>query len=88
GFYDVLFKGKKLEFRHPYSSYVMENVLFKVSYHAKFHSRPPLKIKEITNRTYETSIRIIDKQFKPIDNLTDRDHCVQYMVRVMLAFNR
>lgn len=32
GFYDVLFKGKKFEFQRPYGSYVMENVLFKVSY--------------------------------------------------------
>lgn len=35
GFYDVLFKGKKFEFQRPYGSYVMENVLFKVSYPGK-----------------------------------------------------
>lgn len=36
GFYDVLFKGKKFEFQRPYGSYVMENVLFKVSYPGMF----------------------------------------------------
>jgi 2-methylcitrate dehydratase len=35
GFYDVLFKGKKFQFQRPYGSYVMENVLFKVSYPGK-----------------------------------------------------
>ncbi|OZI38351.1 2-methylcitrate dehydratase [Bordetella genomosp. 10] len=39
GFYDVLFKGKPFEFQRPYGSYVMENVLFKISYPAEFHSQ-------------------------------------------------
>ncbi|KAJ5100546.1 2-methylcitrate dehydratase [Penicillium angulare] len=106
GFYDVLFKGKKFEFQRPYGSYVMENVLFKVSYPAEFHSQTAIEcaqainkkladmgksakdIKEITNRTHEACIRIIDKQFKAMDNFADRDHCVQYMVATMLVFNR
>ena len=106
GFYDVLFKGKKFEFQRPYGSYVMENVLFKVSYPAEFHSQTAVEasqkiykilqnmgksaadIKEITNRTHEACIRIIDKQFKPMDNFADRDHCVQYMAATMLVFNR
>lgn len=45
-------------------------------------------IKAITNRTHEACIRIIDKQFKAMDNFADRDHCVQYMVATMLVFNR
>ena len=45
-------------------------------------------IKEVTNRTHEACIRIIDKQLKPMDNFADRDHCVQYMVATMLVFNR
>lgn len=106
GFYDVLFKGKKFEYQRPYGSYVMENVLFKVSYPAEFHSQTAIEaaqkinkvlkdmgksakdIKEITNRTHEACIRIIDKQFKAMDNFADRDHCVQYMVATMLVFNR
>ncbi|KAL2428927.1 2-methylcitrate dehydratase, mitochondrial [Exophiala dermatitidis] len=106
GFYDVLFKGEKFKFQRPYGSYVMENVLFKVSYPAEFHSQTAVEaaqkiykiladmgksakdIKEVTNRTHEACIRIIDKQFKPMDNFADRDHCVQYMVAVMLTFNR
>jgi len=39
GFYDVLFKGKQFEFQIPYSSYIMENVLFKISYPAEFHAQ-------------------------------------------------
>ncbi|KAI4163597.1 MAG: hypothetical protein LQ342_002870 [Letrouitia transgressa] len=39
GFYDVLFKGKPFAFQRPYGSYVMENILFKVSYPAEFHSQ-------------------------------------------------
>ncbi|MGE0802502.1 MAG: bifunctional 2-methylcitrate dehydratase/aconitate hydratase [Lautropia sp.] len=39
GFYDVLFKGKPFEFQRKYGSYVMENVLFKISYPAEFHSQ-------------------------------------------------
>jgi len=39
GFYDVLFKGKPFAFQRPYGSYVMENVLFKISFPAEFHSQ-------------------------------------------------
>jgi len=106
GFYDVCFGGKKFEFQRPYGSYVMENVLFKVSYPAEFHSQTAIEaakkinatlkemgksaedIESVVNRTHEACIRIIDKQFKPMDNFADRDHCVQYMVSTMLVFNR
>ncbi|KAI1172838.1 MmgE/PrpD family-domain-containing protein [Nemania sp. FL0916] len=106
GFYDVLFKGNKFEFQRPYGSYVMENVLFKVSYPAEFHSQTAVEasskifqklkemgksaadIKGVTCRTHEACVRIIDKQFKPMDNFADRDHCIQYMCAVMLVFGR
>ncbi|KAI9838788.1 MAG: ATP-binding cassette transporter CGR1 [Sclerophora amabilis] len=106
GFYDVLFKGKKFEFQRPYGSYVMENVLFKVSYPAEFHSQTAIEaakrihaqlqatnksaedIESVSIRTHEACVRIIDKQHKPLDNFADRDHCIQYMVAVMLVFNR
>jgi len=39
GFYDVLFRGRPFSFQRPYGSYVMENVLFKISYPAEFHSQ-------------------------------------------------
>jgi 2-methylcitrate dehydratase len=45
-------------------------------------------IESVTNRTHEACVRIIDKQFKPMDNFADRDHCVQYMVATMFAFDR
>lgn len=106
GFYDVLFKGKPFEFQREYGSYVMENVLFKVSYPAEFHSQTAIEaaatirekliamgktaedIEHITCRTHEACIRIIDKQFKPMDNFADRDHCIQYMASVMLVYGR
>ncbi|KAL2890976.1 2-methylcitrate dehydratase, mitochondrial [Ceratocystis lukuohia] len=110
GFYDVLFKGKPFDFQRPYGSYVMENVLFKVSYPesitAEFHSQTAIEasqkifnqlneenlsaanIKSITCRTHEACVRIIDKQFKAMDNFADRDHCIQYMCAVMLVYGR
>jgi 2-methylcitrate dehydratase len=39
GFYDVSFKGQSFKFQRPYGSYVMENVLFKISFPAEFHSQ-------------------------------------------------
>lgn len=45
-------------------------------------------IKAVTCRTHEACVRIIDKQFKPMDNFADRDHCIQYMCSVMLVFGR
>ena len=39
GYYDVLFKGNQFEFDRDYGSYVMENVLFKISYPAEFHAQ-------------------------------------------------
>ena len=45
-------------------------------------------IEAVTNRTHEACVRIIDKQFKAMDNFADRDHCVQYMVATMFAFDR
>ncbi len=102
GFYDVLFKGKPFRFQRPFGSYVMENVLFKISFPAEFHSQtavecamklhPLLKnriqdIKKIKIRTHEAAIRIIDKK-GPLNNPADRDHCIQYMVAVPLIFGR
>lgn len=39
GFYDVFFKGQPFKFQRPYGSYVMENVLFKISFPAEFHAQ-------------------------------------------------
>ncbi|KAG7098773.1 ATP-binding cassette transporter CGR1 [Marasmius oreades] len=47
GFYDVLFKGKPFEFQVPYGSYVMENVLFKISYPAEFHAQTAVEAAHI-----------------------------------------
>jgi len=102
GFYDVLFKGEPFRFQRPYGSYVMENVLFKISFPAEFHAQtaaecamelhPRIKdrladIAKITIRTHESAIRIIDKK-GPLSNPADRDHCIQYMVAVPLIHGR
>jgi len=102
GFQDVLFKGKSIALERRLGSYVMENVLFKVSFPAEFHAQtavecaialhPQVKdrldsIQRITLRTHEAAMRIIDKQ-GPLANPADRDHCIQYMVAVPLIYGR
>ena len=102
GFYDVLFKGKEFKFQRKFGSYVMENVLFKISFPAEFHSQTAVEcamqlhplvknrideIKHIRIRTHEAAIRIIDKK-GPLNNPADRGHCIQYMVAVPLLFGR
>jgi len=100
GFYDVLFKGRPFEFQRGYGSYVMENVLFKISFPAEFHAQTAVEcamalhpevrgrieqVEKITIETQEAGARIIDKT-GPLDNYADRDHCIQYMVAVPLIF--
>jgi 2-methylcitrate dehydratase len=98
GFYDVLFKGKPFRFERRYGSYVMENVLFKISFPAEFHAQTAVEcavklhsdvkdrldeIKTIVITTHESAIRIIDKK-GPLYNPADRDHCIQYMTAIGL----
>ena len=100
GFYDVLFKGKEFKFQRPYGSYVMENVLFKISFPAEFHAQTAVecaiklhpmlqdrldKIEKVSIRTHESALRIIDKK-GPLHNPADRDHCIQYMTAIGLIF--
>ncbi len=102
GFNDVLFKGNPLKFSQGYGSYVMENILFKISFPAEFHAQtaaeaamtlhPEVKdriddIDRIVIETQEAGVRIIDKT-GPLDNPADRDHCIQYMTAVPLIFGR
>jgi 2-methylcitrate dehydratase len=98
GFYDVLFKGKPFKFKQRYGAYVMENVLFKISFPAEFHAQtavecavrlhPAVKnrlddIRKVVITTHESAIRIIDKK-GPLGNPADRDHCIQYMSAIGL----
>ncbi|MEP0002478.1 MULTISPECIES: 2-methylcitrate dehydratase [Marinobacter] len=112
GVYDVLFsktnKDQKLKqddkcqfsLPQPFGSYVMENILFKISFPAEFHAQtaaeaavtmhPQVKdrldeIDRIVITTHESAIRIISKQGK-LANAADRDHCLQYMAAVPLIF--
>jgi 2-methylcitrate dehydratase len=100
GFQDVLFGKKELKLARPLDSYVMENVLFKVSYPAEFHAQtaaecaiklhPEIKdrldeIDRITITTHESAVRIIDK-VGPLHNPADRDHCLQYITAIGLLY--
>jgi 2-methylcitrate dehydratase len=112
GFYDVLFSKtnkdqqikdeneRKFKFTRNYGTYVMEHVLFKISFPAEFHAQtaceaavilhPQVKdrldeIDRIVITTHESAIRIISKSGK-LANPADRDHCLQYMAAVPLAF--
>src|SRR5262245_17917272 len=102
GFYDVLFKGRPFGYPQGFGSYVMENVLFKISYPAEFHAQtavecamqlhPAVKdrlgeIESVVIETQEPGVRIIDKT-GPLANPADRDHCIQYMVAIPLIFGR
>lgn len=112
GFYDVLFSKtnkdqqlkpeseRQFSLPQPFGSYVMENVLFKISFPAEFHAQtaaeaavtlhPLVKdrladIDRIVLTTHESAIRIISKQ-GTLANAADRDHCLQYMTAVPLIF--
>lgn len=102
GYYDVLFKGKPFEFTQGFGSYVMENILFKISYPAEFHAQTAVEagmalheqvrdrldeIEKVVIETQEPGVRIIDKT-GPLDNPADRDHCIQYMTAVPMIFGR
>lgn len=100
GFQDVSFKGEQLRLGRPLGSYVMENVLFKISFPAEFHAQTAIEsalrlhaaikdrlaeIDRIELTTHESAIRIIDKS-GPLHNPADRDHCLQYMTAIGLIF--
>ena len=102
GFQDVLFKGRPLVAAQPFGSYVMENVLFKISYPAEFHAQTAVEcalqlhplvrdrlaeVERVEIETQEPGVRIIDKT-GPLANPADRDHCLQYMTAVPLIFGR
>lgn len=112
GFQDVAFshtnvdlgtkpeEERAIRLARPFGSYVMENVLFKVSYPAEFHGQTAAEaaidlhpqvagrlddVERIVITTQESAMRIISKQ-GPLDNPADRDHCLEYIVAVGLAF--
>ncbi len=99
GFQDVLFKGKDVAVPgQGFGTYVMEHVLFKISFPAEFHAQTAVeaavllhphvarRLDEVTRvviETQESGKRIIDKT-GPLANPADRDHCIQYMTAVGL----
>lgn len=102
GFQDVLFRQQPVTLARPLQSYVMEHVLFKISFPAEFHAQTAVEaaltlhphvaprldqIERIEIETQEPGVRIIDKR-GPLNNPADRDHCLQYMIAVPLVFGR
>src|SRR6266702_7704407 len=100
GFCDALFRGQPIRVVRPLGSYVMENILFKISFPAEFHAQTAVEaairlhsqvrdrlteIKQVVITTQESAIRIIDKT-GPLYNPADRDHCLQYMTAIGLIF--
>jgi 2-methylcitrate dehydratase len=98
GFQDVLFGGRPLRLGQPFGSYVVENILFKVSFPAEFHAQTAVEaaiqlhplvkdrldaVERVVITTQESAKRIIDKS-GPLYNPADRDHCIQYMTAVGL----
>ena len=96
GFQDVAFKGQALKLGRPLGSYVMEQILFQISFPAEFHAQTAVEcavrlhplvrdrldaITRIEITTHESAIRIIDKS-GPLHNPADRDHCLQYMTAI------
>jgi 2-methylcitrate dehydratase len=102
GFQDVVYRGQPITLSQPLGSYVMRNVLFKISFPAEFHAQTAVEaalqlhpkvagrlnqISRILIETQESGKRIIDKS-GPLFNPADRDHCIQYMVAVPLVRGR
>jgi len=102
GFQDSLFRGKEIVLGRELGSYVMEHVLFKVSFPAEFHAQTAVEaalelhgevrdrleeIERVEIGTQESAVRIIDKK-GPLHNPADRDHCLQYMTAIGLIFGR
>lgn len=100
GFYDVLFKGKSFQLPRQLDAYVMENILYKISYPAEFHAQTAVEcaialheqvihrldeIEKIILTTQDSAVRIINKT-GPLYNYADRDHCLQYMAAIGLLF--
>ena len=100
GFSDVLFRGQPVKLARPFGSYVMENVLFKISFPAEFHAQTAVEaainlhpqvrdrldqIERVEIHTHESALRIIDKSGL-LHNPADRDHCLQYMTAIGLIF--
>lgn len=100
GFQDVMFHNKEITIERELSSYVMENILIKISFPAEFHAQtaaecavilyPEVKdrmgdIERIVITTHESAIRIIDKK-GPLLNPADRDHSLQYITAIGLIF--
>jgi 2-methylcitrate dehydratase len=70
GFYDVLFKGKEFKFQRKFGSYVMENVLFKISFPAEFHSQTAVEAAMVLHKEFLSNGRKVED----IKKITIRTH--------------
>ncbi|WP_303829026.1 bifunctional 2-methylcitrate dehydratase/aconitate hydratase [Asticcacaulis taihuensis] len=70
GFYDVLFKGQPFKFQRPYGAYVMEHILFKISFPAEFHSQTAVEAAMMLHHKLAT----LGKTTEDIRRITIRTH--------------
>ncbi len=70
GFYDVSFRGQPFKFQRPYGSYVMENVLFKISFPAEFHSQTAVE----AAMTLHQQLKAAGQRAEDIASITIRTH--------------
>ncbi|HYH43435.1 MAG TPA: MmgE/PrpD family protein, partial [Burkholderiales bacterium] len=100
GFCDVAWNGQPLKVARTFGSYVMENVMFKISYPAGAHAQAAIEcavklsplvahrlgdVERIEIATHEKAMKVMDKT-GPLSNPADRDHCMQYVVAIGLIF--
>jgi 2-methylcitrate dehydratase len=102
GFCAVSFAHQPLQLIKPLGCYVMENILWKIAYPAEFHAQTAVEcalkchevvagrvedIAAIEVRTQEPAMRIISKK-GVLKNPADRDHCLEYIIAIALAFGQ
>ncbi|HQN64343.1 MAG TPA: bifunctional 2-methylcitrate dehydratase/aconitate hydratase [Methylophilus sp.] len=73
GFYDVLFKGNTFKFQRPYGSYVMEHVLFKISFPAEFHAQTAVECAFTLNQQVGNRLQTME-QIAQIDKIVITTH--------------
>lgn len=98
GFSDALLRGQPIRIARSFSSHIVENILFKIPFPAQFHTQTAIEcalklrptiggriddIKTIIIRTHERTLQSADKS-GPLRNAADRDHCMQYILAVVL----
>lgn len=102
GFCDALLRGRPIVIARPLDTYIVENILFKVPFPAQFHTQTAIEcalklrpligsrwneVKAVRIRTHKRTLQTADKKGR-LSNAADRDHCLQYILAVVLLKGR